>query len=258
MALPEDNVVIVHEISCSIDTAVAKMLGWLRGSVRMPVVPVTEYGIPLDSLPMAHSLGCSVDEQLHDLRDAARGKLFADPPVELTDADIQKMDNDVALIDELIERAAGYRAAIHDELARGPESMLRLDPGASESADERQITLTSLHEWAIDRFGVAIFPASTPERAPVKTGRQEGLSDPLALPPPVSRTKMPDQEKAILQEIRKLGYDPKKLPKSKPNAPGVKAKVRADLRSCDLFVGSKVFDKAWERLRKAKEITDKK
>jgi hypothetical protein len=259
MALPEDDVVIVQEKTCSTDTAIAKMLGWLRGSVRKRVVPVTEYGIPLEALPMAHSLGCTVDEQLRDLRDAARAKLFALPPVELSEGDLLKMDSEVALIDDLTEKAAMYRAAIHDELARGSESMLRLDPAASESADEEQITLTSLNEWVIDRFGVAILPAFKPERSPVLMGQQEGLSDQKAVPQPVARTKLRDQGKAILLEIRNQGHDPKNLPKSKPNAPGVKAKVRAVLQKpSGLFNGPKVFDKAWERLREDGDIADKK
>ena len=69
---------------------------------------------------------------------------------------------------------------------------------------------------------------------------------------------MPDQEKAILQEIRKLGYDPKELPKSKPNAPGVKAQVRIALKLSELFKGKYVFRKAWERLRLDEDIADKK
>lgn len=257
MALPEDDVVIVQETFCSVDTAVAKMLGWLRGSVRKRVVPVTEYGIPAEALPTAHSLGCSVDEQLRDLRDAARAKLFADPPVALSENEISKMDSDVAMIEDLAERAAMYRAAIADELAQGSESMLRLAQSSFDSEDGVRITLTSLNEWAKHRFGVAIIPASSPERAPVIAGQDDSSEQKVAVQS-VPRTKLRDQEKAILQEIRRQGHDPKNLPKSNPNGPGVKAKVWVVLKPSDLFVSSRVFEKAWDRLRKDGDITNTK
>ncbi|WP_454752269.1 hypothetical protein [Cupriavidus necator] len=59
------------------------------------------------------------------------------------------------------------------------------------------------------------------------------------------------QEQEILQVISKLGYDPKKLPKQKPGAAGVKSAVRQKLP-----YSKKVFDKAWERLRSASDIAD--
>jgi hypothetical protein len=58
------------------------------------------------------------------------------------------------------------------------------------------------------------------------------------------------QEQEILRVIGELGYDPKKLPKDTPNKGGVKAEVRAKLPG---FLGS-VFNKAWDRLSRSKEI----
>jgi hypothetical protein len=61
------------------------------------------------------------------------------------------------------------------------------------------------------------------------------------------------QENEILRVVRELGHNPKNLPKQKAGAPGVKATVRAKLKG----LGSKkVFDLAWERLRKSGEIAD--
>lgn len=62
------------------------------------------------------------------------------------------------------------------------------------------------------------------------------------------------QDMAILDEIRKQDYDPHALPKNQPGKPGVKAAVRAALNGNNLFVGSSIFDKAWERLTKSAEI----
>lgn len=59
------------------------------------------------------------------------------------------------------------------------------------------------------------------------------------------------QENEILRVIRELGEDPVSLPKQKSGKPGIKSAVRAKLP----FSG-KVFDLAWERLRKNGEIAD--
>lgn len=53
------------------------------------------------------------------------------------------------------------------------------------------------------------------------------------------------QENEILRVIGELGHDPRKLPKNKPGKAGVKAEVRALLS-----FSPKVFELAWERLRK--------
>lgn len=57
------------------------------------------------------------------------------------------------------------------------------------------------------------------------------------------------QENEILRVISELGYDSKKLPKDTPGKSGVKAAVRGKLN-----FSPAVFDKAWERLSKSKDI----
>lgn len=67
----------------------------------------------------------------------------------------------------------------------------------------------------------------------------------------------PAQEEAILSAIRDLGYAPTTLPKPPAGKPGVKAKVRSELKNNPLFKHKNtVFDKAWERLRSNGEISD--
>lgn len=64
------------------------------------------------------------------------------------------------------------------------------------------------------------------------------------------------QDEAILAAIRKLGYDPMKVPKWEYNTKGVKAKVR------EMLIGKNQafpkegtqFKHAWDRLRERKEI----
>ena len=74
-------------------------------------------------------------------------------------------------------------------------------------------------------------------------------------PPPLQRTAA--QDKAILQEIKKLGFKPSEIPKNKPGKPGAKASIRAGLSKNNLFVGSTVFNKAWKRMSDAGDIVIK-
>lgn len=66
------------------------------------------------------------------------------------------------------------------------------------------------------------------------------------------------QDLAILSALRLKGYDPSSLPPYKQGKPGVKAEIRAALGSNGLWAGTRVFDKAWERLLSNKEIDYKK
>jgi hypothetical protein len=64
------------------------------------------------------------------------------------------------------------------------------------------------------------------------------------------------QESELLHAIQEAGYEAKALPIRKPRVRGVKAEIRAKLKDHRLFVGEKKFNKAWDRLRGAKEIGD--
>ncbi|MDR3005226.1 MAG: hypothetical protein LBV14_13450 [Acidovorax sp.] len=77
-------------------------------------------------------------------------------------------------------------------------------------------------------------------------------------PVPAKRARTADQDSAILDAICRHGYDPKALPSWSPGAPGVKALVRGELEGkTGLFPeGSKVFSKAWERMRGSGQISD--
>ena len=62
------------------------------------------------------------------------------------------------------------------------------------------------------------------------------------------------QDAAIFAVLKTMALDPLALPKNQPGKPGVKAKMRTALKGDALFVGSTVFDKAWERLSSRREI----
>ncbi|WP_232833518.1 hypothetical protein [Paraburkholderia kururiensis] len=95
-------------------------------------------------------------------------------------------------------------------------------------------------------------PANAPvETAPVGTGAEDSQSsEPSATPRPLQQQVFQEQE--ILRVLAEFGHDPLNLPKSPAGQPGVKAEVRKKLN----WQGSTTFDKAWERLRRNKELAD--
>lgn len=62
------------------------------------------------------------------------------------------------------------------------------------------------------------------------------------------------QEAAILRAVKAAGHDPQHLPPSPAGKPGVKAQIRKMLDKDPLFLGSTVFEKAWERMRSRGEL----
>lgn len=98
---------------------------------------------------------------------------------------------------------------------------------------------------------LAGFP-SAPELPTTPTPEQPARADdgPVTAGAPLSRQR--HQENEMLRVLADLGYNPKRLPRPPAGAAGPKSEARAKLPE----MSSKVFDKAWERLRSAGDIAD--
>lgn len=77
-------------------------------------------------------------------------------------------------------------------------------------------------------------------------------TDPVKTPKAIQSSKV--QDDAILAELKKHGYDPLALPKNPPGKPGVPAKLKLSLLGISPFQTINIFDHAWERLAKNKDI----
>lgn len=64
------------------------------------------------------------------------------------------------------------------------------------------------------------------------------------------------QEEEILRILNAAGYDAKKLPKWTPGKSGVKKEIWEKIGITALFVSAGVFEKAWDRLRKTRDIQE--
>ena len=66
------------------------------------------------------------------------------------------------------------------------------------------------------------------------------------------------QEDTILNCLKGMGVDPFNFPQNQAGKKGGKADVRKKLEGNPLFIGTSIFDKAWERLRRNGNIVTKK
>lgn len=263
MILPEDDVFIDFKTNCTKEEAVAKMLGWTKGALRKRVISVTENGIPADELPYLQIFEGPLEDYLIDLRNAAVDEFYKSLETDAPHDVIVDKENAVKKCDEQIQLAGTYLAGITDELAKGKLSTLRIDKEATNKTGKKHITIQSLHDWALEKYGINILGLSTPV-ATVRTASVSSKQLSTNAEADIGKkqntvkkqSKLLQQEEAISNEIAKQGYDAKKLPKNEKGKRGVKSEINAALEKDTLFEGKTTFDKAWQRLRDHNEIID--
>jgi hypothetical protein len=147
----------------------------------------------------------------------------------------------------IIQQARVHLSAFRDELNKGERSVLKVDSALSNAA-YTYITLHSFEEWVQHRQSQA--------------GGQPGTTIPTDIVPMIikekekkaPRTKGLRQQDAILAEIERRGFVATALPPHPYNGRGVKAVVLEAIAKPPLFPSPKVFDTAWQTLRRQKLI----
>lgn len=156
-----------------------------------------------------------------------KGKHDADDE-EVTDEQFAALESELNRTTEKLALYHKYLCDIVDELAKGNQSELHIDQSNTKNADYPYITFNSLKAWAESKV---TNPVATPPKKP-------------------ARTKMMQQEDAILAAIRQLGYKPERLPQTINGQPGVRAEVWVLLENDPLFKDKKkVYENAWQKLR---------
>lgn len=155
----EDDVIPKLEASCTKEVAVAKMLGWLQGTIRKRVIDVSEHGISADQMPHLLQLQGSLEEHLLELRNNASAKFIKAAEDEAPLDIIEEKEKAVFECDNLINLAAIYLQDITEELAKGDGFLLNIDQEATKKSGTTYITLNSLKVWALKKYGIAIGPS---------------------------------------------------------------------------------------------------
>jgi hypothetical protein len=232
--------------SVTVDEAVAILLGWTKGPVEYRVMSEDPSPEELDSLDtLVFSLREYLQEELDKLESDLAEARADNMPAKI----IAEKQTAIQVHDAVIEQAKAYLCAMHDEINKGDRSELHVDTKLSNTA-YTYITLSSFDVWAkqYGRTFLAELQKATGTTLPA-----------IQLQPTVAakqkpRMRMREQEAAILETIRKFGYDPQRLPKNDEGKSGVKARVCDALKASPLFEAKTAFNKAWDRLRANKEI----
>lgn len=234
--------------SVTVDEAVAILLGWTNGPVEYRVMnedPSPEELAGLDTLvfSLQEYLQEKLDELESDLAEARADNM----PAKI----IAEKQTAIQAHDAVIDQAKAYLCAIHDEINKGERSALHVDTKLSNTI-YTYVTLSSFDDWA-KQYGRTVL---------VELQKATGTALPAIQPQPNGaakpqpRTKMLDQEQAILDAIKELGVDPTALPPKAPGKSGVKAAVKLRLGKTPLFSSPSAFKNAWDRLRGNKDIVD--
>ena len=142
---------------------------------------------------------------------------------------------------EQVRRAAGYAEPREIEVPLMPlYDPMEADRRHRARKREEDIETARLAEiarlQARDEYEAAKLMAATEAESVARSDQ----------PTPVQRTAA--QDAAILSTLAALNINPLAIPKNKAGKAGTKKRVRTALEGNLLFVGSTVFEKAWERL----------
>lgn len=253
MSYSYNDDVINLKTSCNKEDAVAKMIGWLQGPVSHDLTE-PEDGFNEQQLRCMDTLVYTLAEHLTDLRKAALLEASAAISFNPKQAESNMVLETVLDIEDIGKRANLFLIDIEDELSKGDLSLLKIDIPATEKYGEIQITLKSLDRWAKQTHDISILDYL--DNRLIATNNQISKTIDLveSNSPKKVISRQRQQENTIIEVIENLGFNPKSLPKNIDGLPGIKASVREILREDPLFSGSTVFDKAWERLSKFKDI----
>ena len=215
---------LLSRTSITVDEAVSILLGRSTGPIDFG--PIDDVGDNPDDVPTF-----DLREVLEDELEVLTGEHELAKYEKLPAYFIAEKAAAVQHHEELIEQANLYLCQIQDDLNKGEGSVLKVDRSLS-NASYTFITLHSFNQWAKALAG----PLT--ESAP--------SSSELAKTKP--RTRMKDQEDAILEEIRRQGFDPMALPPYSSGKRGVKSDIRDSLKDSPLFTAKTAFRNAWEDL----------
>jgi hypothetical protein len=230
---------LTYDQSCTIEDAALYLMGYSLSDVQEHWVQFSDDPSDGDWLSYEIYQNLSEDCELAENRlDVAKSDKASEDEIAAKQSEYDHCVSQLKL-------AHSYTTAVKHALD-AEDTCLRVDSTATTNSKNPYIYLHSLKRWAHESLSISILEDLEPLIS-------ESL---LATTPVKPQQKMREQEEVILNEIKKLGYDPKKLPEIQSGKSGVKAVVKGSLQKHTLFEKkSTVFDKAWERLSGGKEIS---
>lgn len=171
MINPEDETVIDSRRSITIDECVAKMLGWMQGTIRLASPKRDQWGVLPEELPHLSRLEYPLEFHLYHLRERARNELFDAVESGQHDEVIWEKDDAVKHWTDISEKASSYMSSLIKEIEKGESSALVLDKYKTDQVGDIHVTLESLEIWAAQFFNT-LNPCTTEQSD--KSVKQKG------------------------------------------------------------------------------------
>ena len=129
-------------------------------------------------MPFIHAANISLQEQLLELREAARQELIDAASNDESDDVLEAKEAAVQKCDDFIKKAFNYSLDISHELNRKEGSELDIDIALSKDKGVQYITLRSLDRWAKKRCSITILqPDAKPDKLIIESTSEEEFSD---------------------------------------------------------------------------------
>lgn len=160
MIKPDEATIIEPLTSCTVDVAIAKLLGWMQGDIRHQYIPLELDGVSEEALKHMHSFEVSIWRFLTEQREAAQWVYKKAVEDKETKRRTNQKKQKIARVEEIVTRAKSYQRDIDDELRKGRESVLEVDKSASDSSGLIHIVLASLDKWALEKYGISVLDFS--------------------------------------------------------------------------------------------------
>lgn len=125
-------VTLSAQASYTLDDAIAHLLGLLKRGLVKSEIKVTLSGVVPEDLHEISTLPGTLNEHLIALTNAA-----------LSEGNTEE----AARIDRLLKDADIYMQYLTDEIAKGPDSAIRIDQDATQQTGVRHFTLKSINDW---------------------------------------------------------------------------------------------------------------
>lgn len=244
MAYPSLDCIINFRKSCSIEDAVAKLLGWLKGPVSHGSIRIDNGPITIEQLEYLDTLVFSLEDHLKSLREETIYKLDDAINADASD-DVKRPLLDAASdIEFLIEKAMIYFLDIREELDKGELSELVEDHAEKDASGKAYITIKSLDRWARKRYGIKILDGvvtPAPEQVDMKSlsGENENRSiSPWLIPEP-------NDPPAEIPWYTPARYFARQLIKEQPALLGNRGLLANKVR--DLLTGARIYKRGGKK-----------
>lgn len=161
--------------SCTKEEAVAKLIGWMQGKIRRPLIAMDAFGalVP-EQLVYLDKIDGTVLEMLYDQHSAALAALRFAEESQAGDRTIDSLRKTVGEYEKQRVDAARYSEELEVEIAKGAASELELDLEAMDETGVLHITLDSLEKWAYNKYHISISVLSDIQFEAVRQTEEQG------------------------------------------------------------------------------------